>query len=182
MRELALNRCQTYFDRSRKRADLVVSTNILACFYSFGRGCELEKTLQAVRSMLLNRSYMQGTRYYPSPDCCLGFVGRLLQSSDDEHLHRTLGPLLASRLHERLNTGGSALDLAMRINACAQVGVSCEEDRRVLLKLQCEDGSWEPGWIYSYGSTGVKIGNRCATTALVVEALSSRPRVWPYKA
>jgi len=38
---------------------------------------------------------------------------------------------------------------------------------------QCQDGSWEPGWMYRYGSTGVKIGNRGLTTALAVKAISS---------
>jgi hypothetical protein len=123
--------------------------------------------------MLLDRSYMQGTRYYTTPDCCLGFIGRLLRSSSDAHLQLTLGPLLKSRVSERLGLGGSAFDLAMRIITCGQMGVACEADRRALLNMQCEDGSWEPGWMYQYGSTRVKIGNRALTTALAVEALSS---------
>ncbi|CAD6445532.1 7fe3ec5d-42cf-4651-88da-c65e87bd4b1f [Sclerotinia trifoliorum] len=85
---------QTYFDRNRKRVDPIVSANILACFYYYNRGHEFERTLQLVRSMLLDRSYVRGTRYYTSPDCCLGFIGRLLRSSSDSHLHMTLGPLL----------------------------------------------------------------------------------------
>ena len=124
--------------------------------------------------MLLDRSYIQGTRYYPSPDCCLGFIGRLLRSSSDSHLQTTLAPLLESRVRERVGSGGSALDLAMRIITCAQMGIACAEDRRALLDSQCEDGSWEPGWMYQYGSTRVKIGNRAVTTAMAVAALSSR--------
>ncbi|OTA90676.1 hypothetical protein M434DRAFT_22830 [Hypoxylon sp. CO27-5] len=77
-------------------------------------------------------------------------------------------------VRERLGQGGSALDLAMRIIACAQLGIPCGDDRRALLKLQCEDGSWEGGWMYQYGSTRVKIGNRAVTTAMAVAALSSR--------
>lgn len=65
------------------------------------------------------------------------------------------------------------MDLAMRVLACAAVGLPCEEDRRALLERQCDDGSWEVGWMYQYGSTGVKIGNRAATTAVAVAALSS---------
>lgn len=164
---------QTYFDRERNRVDPVVSANILACFYSYGRGHEHERTLQLVHSMLSDRSYVQGTRYYPSPDCCLGFIGRLLQSSSDAHLQTTLGALLKSRVRERLGLDGSALDLAMRIITCARVGVECEEDRHTLLGMQCEDGSWEAGWMYQYGTTGVKVGNRGVTTAMAVAALSS---------
>ncbi|KAH8202574.1 hypothetical protein TruAng_003285 [Truncatella angustata] len=143
---------QTYFDRNRTRIDPIVSTNILACFYTYNRGHELERTLQYVHSVLLNRSYMQGTRYYPSPDCCLGFIGRLLRSSNDPHLQMTLGPLLKLRVRERLNLGGSALDLAMRVITCTHMGVACENDRRALLDLQREDGSWDAGWMYHNGN------------------------------
>ncbi|KAI5917034.1 hypothetical protein F4810DRAFT_716849 [Camillea tinctor] len=119
---------QTYFDRNRARSDPVVSANILACFYFHNRGHEFE-------------------------NCCLGFIGRLLRSSSDSHLQTTLGPLLKSRVRERLGLGGSASDLAMRIIT--------------------EDGSWESGWIYQYGS-GMKIGNCRVTTAMAVAALSSQ--------
>lgn len=124
--------------------------------------------------MLSNRSYLQGTRYYPSADCCLGFIGRLLRSSNDPHLQLTLGPLLKSRMHERLGQGGNALDLAMRIIICTQMSVECQDDQQTLQSMQCDDGSWEPGWMYQYGSTGVKIGNRGVTTAMAIAALSIR--------
>lgn len=125
-----------------------------------------------LQSMLLSRSYLQGTRYYPSPDCCLGFIGRLLRSSSDAHLHMTLGPLLKSRVRERVGLGGSALELAMRISTCTQMGINCENDRRALLDMQCEDGSWEAGWMYQYGTSKVKVGNCGVTTAMAVAALS----------
>ncbi|KAK6607569.1 hypothetical protein H4I96_03804 [Botrytis cinerea] len=164
---------QTYFDRSKKRVDPIVSANILACFYSYNRGHEFARTLQLVYCMLLERSYLQGTRYYSTPDICLGFIARLLRSSNDSHLHITLGPILKSRVGERIGLNGSALDLAMRITTCVQMGVSCESDRRALLGMQCDDGSWEAGWMYQYGSNGVKIGNCAVTTAMAVAALSS---------
>ncbi|KAI1449975.1 Haloacid dehalogenase-like hydrolase-domain-containing protein [Annulohypoxylon stygium] len=168
---------QTYFDRGRARTDPIVSANILACFYSFNRGHEFKRTLELIRSMLVDQSYLQGTRYYPSPDCCLGLIGRLLRSSRDANLHMTLEPLLKSRMRERLGLGGSALDLAMRIITCAQLGIACEDDRRALLSMQCDDGSWEVGWMYQYGSTGVKIGNRGVTGAMAVVALSTQDPV-----
>ncbi|KAI1384970.1 Haloacid dehalogenase-like hydrolase-domain-containing protein [Hypoxylon trugodes] len=164
---------QTYFDRNKARVDPIVSGNILACFYAYNRGREFERTLNVVRSVLSDRTYEQGSRYYPSPDCCLGFIGRLLRSSSDAHLQETLGPLLKARVRERLNLGGSALDLAMRIITCTQMGIACENDRRVLVNLQREDGSWEGGWMYQYGTTRVKVGNRAVTTAMAVAALSS---------
>ena len=117
---------------------------------------------------------MHGTRYYPSPDCCLGFFGRLLQYSEDHsHLQATIGPLLKSRVQERVGESGNALDLAMRVLACDSLGMECSVDRHTLVYLQCQDGGWESGWIYRYGSTGVKIGNRGVTSALAVKAIAS---------
>lgn len=121
---------------------------------------------------------MCGTRYSPSPDCCLGFFTRLLLSSPhDDHLQKTLGPLLKSRVQERIGASGSALDLAMRVLACTSLGIDCSLDRHALLTCQCQDGSWENGWIYRYGSTGVKIRNRGVTTALAVKAIASSVNV-----
>ena len=164
---------QTYFDRARPRTDAIVSANVLACFYRFGRGHQLHPTLRLVRSVLHNRSYLQGTRYYPSADCCLFFIARLLGASSDAHLQATLRPLLTERTRERVRQDGNALDLASRILACSSLGIECGMDRRALMDLQCEDGGWEAGWIYRFGSTGVRLGNKGVTTAMAVKALSS---------
>ena len=146
---------------------------MLACFYSFGRGEQLGHTLQMIHSVLLDRTYIQGTHYYPSPDCCLFYFGRLLQSSDDVHLQAMLGPLLKERMQERVGQSGNALDLATRILTCSSLDLNCDIDRRALLDLQCEDGGWNAGWMYTYGSTGMKIGNRGVTTAMAVKAIAS---------
>ena len=164
---------QTYFDRTRPRTDPVVSANVLSCFYTFGRGQQLELTLQTIHSALLQRTYIQGTRYYSSADCCLFFFGRLWQSSNDDHLRATLGPLLKERTREQIGKAGSALDLAVRILTCSALDLNCDIDRRTLLDLQREDGSWEIGWMYGYPSIGVKIGNHGVTTALAVKAIAS---------
>ncbi|KAF2867149.1 HAD-like domain-containing protein [Massariosphaeria phaeospora] len=163
----------TYFDRERPRTDDVVCANVLACFYHYGRGYQFPRTLQHIHDVLLHRTYIDGTRYYPSADCCLGFFVRLLQSApDDGHLQARLGPVLRSRVAERVGESGSPLDLAMRVLACDALGIEHGDDCRTLRRLQCQDGGWEPGWMYRYGSTGIKIGNRSVTTALAVKAVA----------
>ena len=162
---------QTYFDRKKPRTDAVVGANVLACFYSFGRGQQLGCTLEMVHSVLLHRAYIQGTRYYSSPDVCLFFFGRLYQSSDDFHLKTTLGPLLKERTRERVGLSGSALDLAMRILTCDMLDLNCGIDRHALLGLQCEDGGWEAGSLYRYGSSGINFGNRGVATAMAIKAI-----------
>lgn len=61
----------------------------------------------------------------------------------------------------------------MRVLACNSLGIECSADRDALISMQCSDGSWEPGWMYRYGSTGVRVGNRGVTTALAAKAIAS---------
>jgi len=113
------------------------------------------------------------------PNVSCFFASRLLDSSNDAELHYLLEPLLKERVQERIGAEGDALALAMRILACASVGVRDEVDLRTLLPLQCEDGGWEIGWVYKYGSSGIKIGNRGLTTALAVNAIEAVKRLPP---
>jgi hypothetical protein len=75
------------------------------------------------------------------------------------------------RLLERVGADGDALALGMRIFTCLSVDILDEVDLRRLLPLQCEDGGWEDGWVYKYGSSGIQIGNRGLTTAMAISAI-----------
>jgi hypothetical protein len=59
------------------------------------------------------------------------------------------------------------------LSPCNALGVDSGNDLPTLLGLQLLDGSWEAGWMYRYGSTGVKIGNEGLTTALALKAIKS---------
>ena len=168
-----LNRIyQTYFDSERQRIDPVVAVNVLTLFYSRGRGYELAQTLEWVLGVLEHRAYLDGTRYYETAECFLFFASRLLRNTQDAFLHSRLAPLLRERILERAGVPGDALALSMRVLAGAVVGLRMERDLAALLPLQCEDGGWEPSWIYKYGSSGIKIGNRGLTTALALNAIA----------
>lgn len=145
----------------------------MSLFYTYGRGPELQKTLQWVKEVLLNRAYLDGTRYYETAECFLFFVSRLLATSGDQDLHATLKPLLKERVQERIGTEGDSLALAMRILVCDFLGIRDETDLRALRPLQCEDGGWEIGWMYKYGSSGIRIGNRGLTTAFAIKAIEA---------
>ncbi|KAI0029981.1 Haloacid dehalogenase-like hydrolase-domain-containing protein [Vararia minispora EC-137] len=161
----------TYFDWERPRTDPVVCVNVLTLFYSQGRGADLVQTLDYVHDVLLHRAYQDGTRYYVLAESFLFFTARLLQSTTDPDLHARLGPLLVERLQERVGASGDALALAMRVLACAVVGIRDVVDARVLRMMQEEDGGWPVGWFCRNGKTGIKIGNRGYTTALAMNAL-----------
>lgn len=125
-----------------------------------------------MRDVLKSRAYIEGTRYYPTPEAFLYFLSRLLESANGVYLHRELFLILRERVKERVGLPGDALCLAMRLLTCQYVGISDEADLAKLCSMQCEDGGWEPGWVYRYGKTGVMIGNRGLATALAVNALS----------
>ncbi|KAG1890277.1 hypothetical protein F4604DRAFT_1889197 [Suillus subluteus] len=170
---------QTYFDHRRPRFDPVVCVNALTLFYSYGRGHQLDRTLHWVREVLLHRAYLDGTRYYATPECFLYFLGRLLEISNDVYLAAYIKPLLIERVRERIGTDGDALALSMRLRVCAYLGVRNDVDLRTLLPLQCEDGGWEIGWIYKYGSSGIRIGNRGLTTSLAMKAILEMQQRFP---
>jgi hypothetical protein len=144
----------------------------LSLFYSRGRGGELARTLEWVLGVLEHRAYLDGTRYYVTAECFLFFASRLLRTTEDASLHTQLAPLLRERILERAGTPGDSLALSMRVLAGAVVGLRMERDLAALLPLQCEDGGWGPSWIYKYGSSNIKIGNRGLTTALALNAIA----------
>ncbi|KAI9455353.1 HAD-like domain-containing protein [Lactarius psammicola] len=163
----------TYFDTERLRTDPVVAVNVLRLFYSRGRGHELSRTLEWVLGVLKHRAYLEGTRYYETAECFLFFSSQLLRVSADAHLHAQLAPLLRERICERAGAAGDALALSMRVLAGMAVGVRLEHELAALLPLQCEDGGWDPSWVYKYGSSGVKFGNRGLTTAFALNAIAA---------
>ena len=142
-------------------------------FYTFGRGSDLNRTVQFIYKVLLHRAYLEGTRYYRTPECFLFFLTRLLKSSNDAELHQLFDSLLKERVQELVGGDGDPLTLSMRILTCKYVGIVNEGDLRKLLPLQCEDGGWETGWMYRFGTSGIKIGNRGLTTAMAINAIEA---------
>ncbi|KAG1822773.1 HAD-like domain-containing protein [Suillus subaureus] len=170
---------QTYFDHRRPRFDPVVCVNALTLFYSYGRGHQLDRTLHWIRKVLLHRAYLDGTRYYATPECFLYFLGRLLEITNNIYLAAYIKPLLIERVQERIGADGNATALSMRLRLCAYLGLRNDVDLRTLLPLQCEDGGWEIGWIYRFGSSGIKIGNRGLTTSLAMKAILEMQQRFP---
>ena len=166
------SRPKTYYSRTKLRTDPVVSANILTTFYHYKRGHELTRTLRYIESVLQDNTYAQRSRYYCSPDICLYFFTRMLNSSQCPTLQTALGPIIRTRVEERIGLKGTSLDYAMRILCCTALGLrGCIWERHKLLEMQALDGAWEEGWMYCYGSFGIKIENMGVTTALAVKAL-----------
>ncbi|KAI9735009.1 MAG: hypothetical protein M1834_002092 [Cirrosporium novae-zelandiae] len=161
-----------YFDESRARTDPIVCINVVRLFYHYGRGNqpELQPTKNWICEVLLNRAYLEGTRYYTSPDVFFYFFSRLLEENGGSDIYQATASLLKERLQERVGANGDSLELSMRILACYSLGIRDEMGLNKLLSLQCEDGGWEIGWLCRYGKTGMRLGNKGVGTALAINA------------
>ncbi|KAG7442323.1 HAD-like protein [Guyanagaster necrorhizus] len=162
---------QTYFDHTRPRIDPVVCVNVLSLFYSYGRGNEMNQTLEWVYQVLLHRAYLQGSRYYETAESFLFFLYRFIGGCDNPVTHSRFYPLLKERVMERIGTEGDGLALAMRLIVCNFTDVKNDIDLQTLRGLQREDGGWDTGLIYKYGSSGLSIRNRGLTTVMAIHAI-----------
>lgn len=73
------------------------------------------------------------------------------------------------------------VSLALRFSACRVIGLTPfirRQDLERLLSLQENDGRFPAGHFYCMGRTGVRIGNRALTTALVAKILSQGRNPW----
>ncbi|KAJ6485405.1 hypothetical protein C8R47DRAFT_1130088 [Mycena vitilis] len=168
------SKSDVYFDDTRRQTDATVCVNVVRCFYHHGRGNEpaLGPTKVWICATLMNRAYIEGTRYYPSPDAFLFFFARLLEENPDSDIHRVAFTVLRARVMERANAEADALALGMRMYAFNTLGVDHDDlYLQRLLQMQQDDGSWPTGWLCRYGKTGTKLGNKYLTTALAAMIL-----------
>lgn len=121
-------------------------------------------------SVLVNRGYLDGTRYYKNPEAFLYFFSRFFALADAD-TRRQYSAVLVDRLTERIGSPGDSLELAMRVIACGSMGIRDDIDLERLLERQGLDGGWEDGWFYRYGMTGIFIGNKGLTTAFAMNAI-----------
>ncbi|KAJ5613718.1 hypothetical protein N7528_007372 [Penicillium herquei] len=163
----------TYFDRSRPRVDPTVCVNILRLFCTHGREAQVTPTFNWVLKVLQNRAYLQGTRYYTSPDAFLYFLTGLMAVLRNHEMRHQLQPLLKSRITEQIGAAGDSIALAMRVLSCTAMGIANVRDRETLRQQQLTDGGWPVGSIYRYGSSGLDLGNRGLSTALAIHALGA---------
>ncbi|GIJ99682.1 hypothetical protein Aspvir_003683 [Aspergillus viridinutans] len=121
--------------------------------------------------VLLHRAYVDGTYYYQTAEWFLFYVCRLLKRTCDPDLEERFSSLLKERIQERIGLPGDSLVLGMRLSVCYAMGVDNYQDMERLTGMQCEDGGWEPGYLYSVPIVGKKIFDRGFTTALAIQVI-----------
>ncbi|KAL4951902.1 HAD-like protein [Aspergillus filifer] len=161
----------TYADKTRPRVDEVIAVNVLVALHKHGRYYELPQTMDWVQSILFNRTYIHGTRHYPSSEWFFYYVSRLLTYSKDPSIKEKLEGPLRTRLIERVGTEGDAFCLGMRLLACQSLGIENRVDSERRAGMQMVDGGWEASAMYLFPTEKKTVGYRGTVTAFAVRVL-----------
>ncbi|MBI2045466.1 hypothetical protein HYT23_05380 [Candidatus Pacearchaeota archaeon] len=154
------------------RVDHVSLSNVLYFLNLLGRGNQAKESEDFVFDQLSSGRYLEGTRYYHSPD---SFIYFLSKSMNFPNLGERFKPVLARELSKRINSTNFPLDLAMRSITADALCFPNDRERRNLRDLQEPDGSWPFDAIYHYGSKAGYFGSKAITTSFAIEALKNSP-------
>jgi len=159
-------------DPSRQeRVDAAACVNALYLFYLLEREDEVAASEDYVWEHLTGAGLSQGTRYYSSPDIFLLFLSRLVR--DFGVPRRRFAAALEERLRERFATpDSSALELAARVAAAANIGLVAERDLSELVRQQRSDGSWPAAPCFRFGRQERYFGSESLSTAWGLRALA----------
>jgi hypothetical protein len=145
--------------------------NILSLFCNYGREDQIPAALDWVKSSLRHRAYLKGTRYYRTPELFLYFFHRVLLRS--AALRQELGHVLLQHALDRVGEPGDSVARAIRVIIVTHYGepALAQRDLAALRDLQECDGGWDLSWVYMYGQSGLRMGNRGLSTAFALAAL-----------
>ena len=168
---------ETYFDPTGERDDIidpVVCCNSLFLAYQLGRGDEARATLEYVHQVLIEESYLEGSRYYHSPDTFLYFLGLVVHHFPETRalLLEPLRHAVSKRLELNKQTfeAKHTIDLAQRSLLCTWLELDDEGTLDLLVDLQEGDGNWPNDALFRYGRKKVYFGSRAMATAFAVTA------------
>lgn len=171
---------ETYFDPTGERdgiVDPVVCCNVLYLAHQLGREHEFVETVEYVAAVLEDGRYLEGTRYYPSPETFLYFLGRIVTDFPYSALTELVGARLRRVVAERIATSDSVLDLAQRSLLCRWLGIPSDHERVRLEGLQESPGSWPADALFQYGRTERYFGSGSLSTAFAVAAIHGQRRL-----
>ena len=167
---------QVYFPprESREgRLDPAFCANALYFLNQIGRGDEAKKTEDYLYAVLEKKEYLQGTRYYPSPDAFLYFIARMMQSS--ERIRDRFEPLLRRRIEERIGISNGLLECAFRLIISNQLDIHNKADRDTLLASQNVQGGFPAETFFRCGKHPVFFGSAAITSSFALAGLDVQP-------
>lgn len=165
---------EIYFKPSNKesRVDPVALANILYLINLSGIESSGQKELQEklVEQYLLSGEYLNGSRYYFSPEFFLYFLSRLIHDFPNEY--EKWKSEVAIAITKRIGTTEYPIDLAMRITSMRLLGLDNEIDKNNLVRLQDKNGNFPSDCIYKYGGKMGYFGSQTISNAFCAEALT----------
>jgi hypothetical protein len=167
---------ETYFDPTGERSGLVdpvVCANVLFLAHQLGRQDELMATEDYLVEVMLDGTYLEGTRYYPSPDTLLYFLGRVVGRFRNSRLAERVRKVLQQAVTARIGTTSGPIDLAQRVLVCSWLGMRNTHEAMRLAALQGSNGSWPADSLFQYGRTKVHFGSSDLTTTFALAALQA---------
>jgi hypothetical protein len=167
---------ETYFDPTGERSgliDSVVCANVLYLAHQMGRQDEFQATEDYLVEVLLDGRYLAGTRYYPSPDTLLYFLGRVVGAFSGSRLALRVRRPLQQAIVARIGASGSPIDLAQRVLVCSWLGMRNDHEATRIAALQGPSGSWPADSLFQYGRTKVHFGSSDLSTTYALAALQA---------
>lgn len=169
---------QVYFQPERQgranRIDHVALADIFYFLNLVGRGKDALVSQNFVSEHLENKTYLEGSRYYHSPDVFLYFLSRLMRFPKmRERFHASL----RREVQSRFSSTDFPLDVAMRVTIANILGIDSTSEKEKLLAMRDKNGVWPSDAIYRYGgSGGVEgyFGSSYISTSFALEALVPR--------
>ncbi|WP_327255829.1 hypothetical protein [Streptomyces sp. NBC_01244] len=143
----------------------------------------ISASMRYLTDHLTSRRYLDGTRYYPSPDAFLYAASRLCARFPSS-THALTGHLRRAwqEREEYADTQaapesgpGMPLDLALRMLTAGNLALTTGQDqrRRLLARAQRPDGSWAACPYYRMGRFPVFFGSSYLTTLFCLRALTT---------
>ena len=121
--------------------------------------------------VMLDGSYLHGTRYYPSPDTLLYFLGRVVGRFKNSRLADRVRKNLQQAVAARIGITAGPIDLAQRVLVCSWLGVRNTHEAMRLASMQAPHGAWPADSLFQYGRTKVHFGSSDLTTTFALAAL-----------
>lgn len=165
---------ETYFDPTGERSGLVdpvVCANVLYLAHLLGREDEFLPSEDYLVEVMLDGTFLQGTRYYPSPDTLLYFLGRVVGRFKGSRLAERVRKTLQHAVAARIGTTQGPIDLAQRVLVCSWLGMRNTHEAMRLAAMQGPQGAWPADSLFQYGRTKVHFGSSDLSTSFAIAAL-----------
>lgn len=137
-------------DERTNRIDPVVIANVLYLACLSGYDDLMSENLMYLENYLTKGYWLEGSRYYHSPDSVLFFIWRMLRKCAKEK--SSVSYVLEKALLQRTGTTWHTLDLAQRVIMSKWAGIDNRVDRQRLRKKIDDSGNIEPDSLFRYGN------------------------------